>query len=84
MIKHIIFAITMVVIVPGIAAQSENTVLREEIRKLDLAHAAAIFHRRRAGDCGIHPPAGRLGVNVERAHNLNLVQRGQTAARSAG
>jgi ketosteroid isomerase-like protein len=43
MVKYVILAIAMFVIVPRLAAQSDNNALREEIRKLDLAHADAIF-----------------------------------------
>ena len=42
MIKNTILAIAMLLLVPGLAAQ-DNSVLREEIRKLDMAHAEAIF-----------------------------------------
>ena len=81
MIKHIIFAITMVVIVPGIAAQSENTVLREEIRKLDLAHAAAIFNGDAAAldslmddDITVNHPTNR--IVKEKKELLDLIRQG--------
>jgi ketosteroid isomerase-like protein len=43
MVKSVILAIAMFLVVPGLAAQDDNNSLREEIRKLDMAHAAAIF-----------------------------------------
>jgi ketosteroid isomerase-like protein len=43
MTKIVILAIAMFVVVSRLAGQSDNTALREEIRKLDLAHAEAIF-----------------------------------------
>jgi ketosteroid isomerase-like protein len=43
MIKNTILAITMILLVPKLAAQDDNAKLRDEIRKLDMDHAAAIF-----------------------------------------
>lgn len=43
MIKHTVLAIAVMLIVTGLAAQDDNAVLRGEIRKLDMAHAAAIL-----------------------------------------
>jgi ketosteroid isomerase-like protein len=43
MIKKTILAISMFLLVTVLAAQDNNSVLREEIRKLDMAHAEAIF-----------------------------------------
>ena len=43
MVKYLILAFVMFVVVPRLAAQIDNTALREEIKKLDLAHADAIF-----------------------------------------
>jgi ketosteroid isomerase-like protein len=43
MIKNTILAITMILLVPRLAAQDDNAKLRDEIRKLDMDHAAAIF-----------------------------------------
>lgn len=43
MVKSILVAITAVLLIPKISAQDNNAKLREEIRKLDMAHAAAIF-----------------------------------------
>ena len=41
--KNLILAIAVFLLVPGLAAQDDNARLREEMRKLDKAHAAAIF-----------------------------------------
>ena len=43
MIKNTILAIALFLLVPRLAAQVNNADLREEIRKLEMAHAAAIF-----------------------------------------
>lgn len=43
MLKNVILAITVFLVVPRLVAQGDNTELREEIRKLDMAHAEAIF-----------------------------------------
>lgn len=44
MIKNTLLAIAVFLFVPGLAAQNDNDLLREEIRKLEMAHAAAIFN----------------------------------------
>ena len=43
MVKNLILIIFLFAVVPRLTAQSDNTALREKIRKLDLAHADAIF-----------------------------------------
>lgn len=43
MVKNVIPAIIMFIVVTRLVAQGDNTELREEIRKLDMAHADAIF-----------------------------------------
>ena len=43
MVKSMIVAIAVFLLVPRTTAQDDNAGLREEIRKLDMAHAAAIF-----------------------------------------
>ena len=43
MLKYLILAMALFLVAPGLTAQSDNTVLREKIRKLDLAHAIAIL-----------------------------------------
>ena len=43
MTKNIIIAFALWVIVQGLAAQNDDAALREQIKKLDLAHADAIF-----------------------------------------
>lgn len=43
MIKNTIFVIALFLLVPRLAAQDDTAKLREEIRKLDMDHAAAIF-----------------------------------------
>ena len=43
MIKNTILAVAVILLFPEISAQDENSKLREEMRKLDMAHAAAIF-----------------------------------------
>ena len=43
MVKNTILAISVFLLVTRLAAQDDNANLREEMRKLDMAHAAAIF-----------------------------------------
>ncbi len=43
MVKYLTLAIAMFLVVPVLTAQTDNNSLREKIRKLDLAHAQAIF-----------------------------------------
>jgi len=43
MMKNVILAVTIFVLVSKLTAQSDSTALREEIRKLEMAHAEAIF-----------------------------------------
>jgi ketosteroid isomerase-like protein len=81
MIKKMILAIAMVVIVPGLAAQNDNSLLREEIRKLDLAHAAAIFHGDAAAldslmddDITVNHPTNR--IVKEKKELLDLIREG--------
>jgi ketosteroid isomerase-like protein len=44
MVKKLILAIVMLGIVTRVTAQSDTAALHEEIKKLDLAHAEAIFN----------------------------------------
>ncbi len=44
MVKNLILAFAMFVVVSSLAAQTDNNATREEITKLELAHANAIFH----------------------------------------
>lgn len=43
MVKSMVLSIAVFLLFQSIAAQDDNAELREEIRKLDMAHAAAIF-----------------------------------------
>ena len=81
MVKKVIVAIVMVVIVSGIAAQGDNTVLLEEIRKLDMAHAAAIFNGDAEAldslmddDITVNHPTNR--IVKEKKELLDLIQQG--------
>jgi ketosteroid isomerase-like protein len=81
MIKPTVLAFSLILIVAGLSAQDNNDVLREEIRKLELAHAAAIF----AGDAvaldnlmdddiTVNHPTNRI-VN-EKKELLDLIRQG--------
>jgi ketosteroid isomerase-like protein len=81
MIKNVILAIVMLFVVPGLAAQNDTATLREKIRKLDLAHASAIF----TGDAAaldslmddnvtVNHPTNRI-VNEKKAL-LDLIRQG--------
>lgn len=43
MIKNTILVIAILILVQGLTAQNDTMPMREEIRKLEMAHAAAIF-----------------------------------------
>jgi ketosteroid isomerase-like protein len=81
MVKNMIVAIAMVVMVPGIAAQGDNSLLLEEIRKLDMAHAAAIFNGDAEAldslmddDITVNHPTNR--IVKEKKELLDLIQQG--------
>lgn len=79
--KRTVLAVSLMLMVTGLAAQDNNDVLRGEIRKLELAHAAAIF----AGDAEaldilmddnitVNHPTNRI-VN-EKKELLDLIRQG--------
>jgi ketosteroid isomerase-like protein len=81
MVKNLILAIALFVAVPGLAAQSDNPVLREKIRKLDLAHADAIFRGDAVAldslmddDITVNHPTNR--IVKEKKELLDLIQQG--------
>ena len=81
MVKNVMLAIAMFLVVQGLAAQSENTVLREEIRKLDMAHADAIFNGDAEAldslmddDITVNHPTNR--IVREKKELLDLIQQG--------
>jgi len=81
MVKNVILAIAMFVIVPSIAAQIDSTTLREEIKKLELAHADAILHGDAAAldslmddDVTVNHPTNR--IVKEKKELLDLIQQG--------
>lgn len=79
--KNVILAMAMFVNVTGLTAQTDSTLLREEIRKLDLAHSEAIFN----GDVSaldslmddnitVNHPTNR--IVKEKKELLDLIQQG--------
>jgi len=81
MVRSIILAIAVLLLVPKIAAQDENAVLREEIRKLDMAHAEAIFKGDAEAldnlmddDVTVNHPTNR--IVKEKKELLDLISRG--------
>jgi ketosteroid isomerase-like protein len=81
MAKNVIIAIALFLVVPGLAAQGDNTAQREEIRKLDLAHANAIFNGDAAAldslmddDITVNHPTNR--IVKEKEELLDLIQKG--------
>ena len=81
MVKYLIFAIALFVYVPGLAAQIDTTAQREMIRKLDLAHAKAIFTGNAAAldslmddDITVNHPTNR--IVKEKKELLDLIQKG--------
>lgn len=81
MIKHTVLAVSLMLIVAGLSAQDDNAVLRREIGKLDMAHAAAIFK----GDAEaldilmddnitVNHPTNR--IVSEKKELLNLIRQG--------
>ena len=83
MMRNVLFAIAVFVVVPGAAAQSDkdNSVLREEIRKLDLAHADAIFEGNAGAldtlmddDVTVNHPTNR--IVREKEGLLDLIRQG--------
>ncbi len=81
MIKNVILAFALLLIFPGLTAQKENSLLSEEIRKLDLAHAAAIFKGDAAAldslmddDITVNHPTNR--IVKEKKELLDLIRQG--------
>jgi len=81
MIKITLLAIAVFLIVPKLAAQDDNGRLREEIKKLDIAHAAAIFKgdvealdSLMDDDVTVNHPTNR--IVKEKKELLELIQQG--------
>ena len=81
MVKNSIFAIAMFLLVPGLSAQEDNAILREEIRKLEMAHAAAILEGDSEAldnlmddDITVNHPTNR--IVKEKKELLDLIQQG--------
>ena len=81
MIKSLFVAISIVVVAASAGAQSDSPVLREEIRRLDLAHADAIFKGDAASldtlmddDVTVNHPTNR--IVKEKKELLELIQQG--------
>jgi len=81
MVKNVILAFAMFLLVPGLGAQIDNTTLQEEIRKLDLAHAEAIFKgdakaldRLMDDDITVNHPTNR--IVKEKKELLDLIKQG--------
>jgi ketosteroid isomerase-like protein len=81
MIKNTLLAIALFLLVPGLAAQNDNDLLREEIRKLDMAHAAAIFNGDAEAldnlmddDVTVNHPTNR--IVKEKKELLDLIRQG--------
>jgi len=81
MIKITVLAIAVFLLVPGLAAQNDNDLLREEIRKLEMAHAAAIFNGDAEAldslmddDVTVNHPTNR--IVKEKKELLDLIRQG--------
>lgn len=81
MIKNTILAIAILIFVQGLTAQNDTISLREEIRKLDMAHAAAIFGGDAEAlnilmddDVTVNHPTNR--IVKEKKELLDLIQQG--------
>jgi hypothetical protein len=81
MLKNTVLTILVLFLISKLGAQDDNPVLREEIRKLDLAHADAIFKGDAAAldslmddEVTVNHPTNRI-VN-EKKELLNLIQQG--------
>jgi hypothetical protein len=81
MMKNTILIIAVFLLVPEIAAQDDNAKLQEEIRKLDLAHAEAIFKGDAKAldilmddDITVNHPTNR--IVKEKQELLDLIQQG--------
>ncbi len=81
MIKNTLLAIAVFLFVPGLAAQNDNDLLREEIRKLEMAHAAAIFNGDAEAldslmddDVTVNHPTNR--IVKEKKELLDLIRQG--------
>jgi ketosteroid isomerase-like protein len=83
MIRTVLLAVAMFAVVPSSAAQStkDHSALREEIRKLDLAHADAIFRGDATAldtlmddDVTVNHPTNR--IVKEKKELLDLIRQG--------
>ncbi len=81
MVKNMLFVIAIFTAVLRLAAQNDNNTLREEIRKLDLAHAEAIFKGDAAAldslmddDITVNHPTNR--IVKEKKELLDLIRQG--------
>jgi ketosteroid isomerase-like protein len=81
MIKNLILAFALLLVVPVLTGQSDKTTLGEEIRKLDMAHAAAIFKGDAAAldslmddDVTVNHPTNR--IVKEKKELLELIRQG--------
>lgn len=81
MVKSMIISIAVFSLFQSIAAQEDNAALREEIRKLDMAHAAAIFKGDAAAldklmddDVTVNHPTNR--IVKEKQELLDLINQG--------
>lgn len=79
--KNVIIAILLFAVVPRLAAQNDKTTLQEKIRKLELAHANAIFHGDAVAldslmddDITVNHPTNR--IVKEKKELLNLIRQG--------
>jgi ketosteroid isomerase-like protein len=79
--KYAILAIALILFVQGVAAQDDNAKLREEIRKLDMDHAAAIFNGDAEAldilmddDVTVNHPTNR--IVKEKKELLDLIRQG--------
>jgi ketosteroid isomerase-like protein len=79
--RNIIIAIAIFVIVPRLAAQNDSIALKEEIRRLELAHADAILNGDAAAldslmddDITVNHPTNR--IVKEKKELLDLIQQG--------
>ena len=71
MVKNVILAFAMFVFASRLTAQIDNTTIREEIGKLELAHANAIFHGDKAALDSL------MDDNITINHPTNRIVRGK-------
>jgi ketosteroid isomerase-like protein len=81
MLKNTLLTILMLFFISTLSAQDDNLLLKEEIRKLDMAHAEAIFNGDAAAldilmddDVTVNHPTNR--IVKEKKELLNLIQQG--------